>query len=167
MKHQHTDDNWLTLIKYIEDHQCDWSMEPDPTGEQWGIHLQDDPPHNRLLGPVFERGKTCGVIVSHGKTLCSWGDTSRADMTFSVTKTCLALVAGIAYDQGLLPPLDQPIAQRLPGIGFDNQHNRCITWRQMLQFTSEWQGSCFGIPCLLYTSPSPRDRQKSRMPSSA
>ena len=26
-----------------------------------------------------------------------------------------------------------------------------------------WQG----LPCLLYTSPSPRDRQKSRMPSSA
>ena len=29
---------------------------------------------------------------------------------------------------------------------------------------------CFGTPylvCLLYTSPSPRDRQKSRMPSSA
>ena len=25
----------------------------------------------------------------------------------------------------------------------------------------------FGICCLLYTSPSPRDRQKSRMPSSA
>ena len=24
-----------------------------------------------------------------------------------------------------------------------------------------------GYPCLLYTSPSPRDRQKSRMPSSA
>ena len=24
-----------------------------------------------------------------------------------------------------------------------------------------------GVPCLLYTSPSPRDRQKSRMPSSA
>ena len=25
----------------------------------------------------------------------------------------------------------------------------------------------FGLICLLYTSPSPRDRQKSRMPSSA
>ena len=25
----------------------------------------------------------------------------------------------------------------------------------------------FRLPCLLYTSPSPRDRQKSRMPSSA
>ena len=28
-------------------------------------------------------------------------------------------------------------------------------------------GRRFVIPCLLYTSPSPRDRQKSRMPSSA
>ena len=28
-------------------------------------------------------------------------------------------------------------------------------------------GSAFPSPCLLYTSPSPRDRQKSRMPSSA
>ena len=28
-------------------------------------------------------------------------------------------------------------------------------------------GRIFVIPCLLYTSPSPRDRQKSRMPSSA
>ena len=35
---------------------------------------------------------------------------------------------------------------------------------------SFWYG-CYAcitsIPCLLYTSPSPRDRQKSRMPSSA
>ena len=28
-------------------------------------------------------------------------------------------------------------------------------------------GTLLGILCLLYTSPSPRDRQKSRMPSSA
>ena len=33
----------------------------------------------------------------------------------------------------------------------------------------EWNEAEHGIfwPCLLYTSPSPRDRQKSRMPSSA
>ena len=29
------------------------------------------------------------------------------------------------------------------------------------------EGVCLVISCLLYTSPSPRDRQKSRMPSSA
>ena len=36
--------------------------------------------------------------------------------------------------------------------------------------TSVWGmlgASLLGVPCLLYTSPSPRDRQKSRMPSSA
>ena len=31
----------------------------------------------------------------------------------------------------------------------------------------EYIGGCFLKICLLYTSPSPRDRQKSRMPSSA
>jgi sensor histidine kinase regulating citrate/malate metabolism len=31
------------------------------------------------------------------------------------------------------------------------------------EYFDAWEG----IPCLLYTSPSPRDRQKSRMPSSA
>ena len=33
--------------------------------------------------------------------------------------------------------------------------------------SQELRGYCFDIICLLYTSPSPRDRQKSRMPSSA
>ena len=32
---------------------------------------------------------------------------------------------------------------------------------------SALQGRGFDVICLLYTSPSPRDRQKSRMPSSA
>ena len=31
----------------------------------------------------------------------------------------------------------------------------------------EFNGGILKITCLLYTSPSPRDRQKSRMPSSA
>ena len=33
--------------------------------------------------------------------------------------------------------------------------------------STENPGPAFCLPCLLYTSPSPRDRQKSRMPSSA
>ena len=34
-------------------------------------------------------------------------------------------------------------------------------------FLSMWSGGPKNYICLLYTSPSPRDRQKSRMPSSA
>ena len=38
-----------------------------------------------------------------------------------------------------------------------------------IEATSDWtvSGPVHNITCLLYTSPSPRDRQKSRMPSSA
>ena len=32
---------------------------------------------------------------------------------------------------------------------------------------AQWQGKSKGYTCLLYTSPSPRDRTRSRMPSSA
>lgn len=108
--------------------------------------MLDDPPHNRLLGPTFERGKTAGLIRHLGNTLCFWGDIDRPDMTFSVTKTYLAIVAGIAFDQRLITNLDHPISQQLPGIGFDDDHNKLITWRHLLQFTSEWEGDCFGVP---------------------
>jgi len=134
------------LIEFITANACTWSKVPDPTGEQWGIHVHDTPPHNRLLGPVFERGDTCGVIQHQGRTLVSWGDIHRADMTFSVTKTYLALCAGIAFDQGLISDLDQVVADAVPDIGFDDPHNRQITWRHLLHFTSEWEGQCFGVP---------------------
>lgn len=136
----------VELIDFVQAHSCDWSHQPDPGGEQWGIHLQDTPPHNRLLGPVFERGDTCGVLLRKGETVVSWGDTTRADMTFSVTKTYLALTAGVAFDRGLIQDLDEPVAASVRGIGFDDAHNRLVTWRHLLHFTSEWEGSCFGVP---------------------
>ena len=41
------------------------------------------------------------------------------------------------------------------------------TLQQHLDATGQTVGERVHSPCLLYTSPSPRDRQKSRMPSSA
>ena len=43
--------------------------------------------------------------------------------------------------------------------------NRDTAWYSMLD--DEWTAIKKNMDCLLYTSPSPRDRQKSRMPSSA
>lgn len=134
------------VIAFIEKRVCNWSREPDDSGDQWGIHQFDTPPHNRLLGPVFPRGDTAGIATQAGETVLSWGDIDRPDMTFSVSKTYLAITAGLAFDQGLLPDLDEPVVHRLPGIGFDDEHNRQITWRHLLQFTSEWRGTCFGVP---------------------
>lgn len=113
---------------------------------RWGIHLNDDPPHNRLLGPVFDRGPASALLLHRGREVFRHGEPDRADMTFSVTKTYLALVAGVAFDDGLMPDPDEPVCRRVPGIGFDDDHNRQISWAHLLQFTSEWQGSCFGVP---------------------
>ena len=52
----------------------------------------------------------------------------------------------MAQGRGLLPDVDEPVVQRVPGIGFDSGHNREVTWRHLLEQTSEWEGTSFGLP---------------------
>jgi CubicO group peptidase (beta-lactamase class C family) len=94
---------------------------------------------------VHPRGGVSGVIRVAGEEVAAWGEPDRADQTFSVAKTYLALLAGIAHARGLLEPGER-VAERLPGIGFDSDHNRAITWEHLLTQTSEWEGVCFGMP---------------------
>lgn len=132
-----------SAIDFAIAHEVVWSRD---NSEPWGVHAADPPPWNRLLGPVAPRGPVSGAILHHGNLLATWGEPGRADLTFSVAKTYLALLAGVAYDRGLLPDVDQPVCARLPGIGFDSEHNRGVTWAHLLQQTSEWEGECFGVP---------------------
>jgi CubicO group peptidase (beta-lactamase class C family) len=130
-------------VQFAIDHESVWDRNVDGV---WGVHLQDPPPWNRLLGPVHSRGPVSGKIVLDGKPLTSWGEPRRADLTFSIAKTYLALLAGVAHDRGLLPDVDEAVCVRVPGIGFDKGQNALITWAQLLQQTSEWEGECFGVP---------------------
>lgn len=130
-------------VQFAIDHETPWSRE---TGDQWGVHHQDPPPWNRLLGPVHARGPVSGTIVLDGKTLTSWGEPERADLTFSVAKTYLALLAGVAHDRGLLPDVTERVSARVPGIGFDSGRNAQVTWEHLLTQTSEWEGELFGMP---------------------
>jgi CubicO group peptidase (beta-lactamase class C family) len=126
------------------EHESPWSRHcTDPS---WGIHLADPAPYNRLRGPVHDRGGPSGVISIGGEVIAQWGDPRRADLTFSVAKTYLAMLAGVAFDEGLLPDVDEPVRVRAGGIGFDEGANRQVTWAHLLQQTSEWSGQCFGIP---------------------
>lgn len=134
------------LVDFAIRHETPWARDPGEDGAQWGIHQADPPPWNRLLGPVSARGPASGVVRVDGVELASWGEPDRADLTFSVAKTYLALLAGVAFDRGLLDELDAPIGRGLPGIGFDGPHNGAVTWRHMLQQRSEWEGSCWGVP---------------------
>ena len=130
-------------IAFAIAHETGWSRDTKGT---WGIHLDDPPPWNRLLGPVHARGPVSGTIVLAGETIASWGEPGRADLTFSVAKTYLALLAGVAHDRGLLPDVDEPVGVRVGGIGFDKGANAQVTWAHLLQQTSEWEGECFGVP---------------------
>jgi CubicO group peptidase (beta-lactamase class C family) len=127
-------------------HEIDWARDPAADPARWGIHLQDPPPWNVLRGPVHARGPSSGVVLHRGREIAAWGEPDRADLTFSVAKSYLAVLAGIAHDAGLMPDPDEPVRARLPGIGFDSPHNAAVTWTQLLQQTSEWEGACFGVP---------------------
>jgi CubicO group peptidase (beta-lactamase class C family) len=130
-------------IRFAIAHETPWSRE---IGPHWGIHHQDPAPWNRLLGPVHARGPVSGVILLEGQQVAAWGEPERADLTFSVAKTYLALLAGVAHDRGLLPDVDEPVRARVRGIGFDTGRNARVTWAHLLQQTSEWEGECFGLP---------------------
>jgi len=130
-------------VQFAIDHETPWTRE---ITDKWGVHHEDPPPWNKLLGPVHARGPVSGTIILNGKTLISWGEPERADLTFSIAKTYLGLLAGVAYDRGLLPDVDAPVRLRVPGIGFDSGRNAQVTWAHLLQQTSEWEGTVFGVP---------------------
>ena len=104
----------------------------------------EPPPHNAILGPVAARGGPNGLVLKDGKVVARWGDTRQVDMTFSVAKSYLALLAGLAVMDGLLPNLDARVAESVDDGGFEGQHNGAITWRMLLQNCSDWEGSLFG-----------------------
>ena len=130
-------------VQYSIDHETPWTRKID---DKWGIHQEDPPPWNRLLGPLHDRGPVSGTILLDGKTVTSWGEPDRADVTFSIAKTYLALLAGVAHDRGLLPDVQEPVGTRVRGIGFDGGRNARVTWENLLQQTSEWEGEVFGVP---------------------
>ena len=132
-------------IAFAQQHEVGWTRDPHAEPQRWGVHHDDPAPWNRLFGPVHARGPVSGLVWQRGRSLVEWGEPGRADLTFSVAKTYLALLAGVAHQLGLLPNPDEPVVQRLPGIGFDNAHNRHITWMHLLTQVSEWEGNCHGI----------------------
>jgi CubicO group peptidase (beta-lactamase class C family) len=110
--------------------------------------FSNEAPYNNLIGPTQERAGANGVVIRRGKVVAEWGDTNRADMTFSVTKTFLSTVVGVAYDRGLIKDLHAKVAGAMPkGVDlFTSAHNAKITWDHLLRQTSDWSGSLWGKP---------------------
>jgi len=129
-------------VQYALDHET--SMPKDV-----GQYLRDrfeGLPFQEIVGPTKERGSPNGILLRDGYIVAEWGDTSRPDMTFSVTKSYLSTVVGLAWDSGRISDLDEPEGVLIGDGGFDSPHNARITWRHHLQQLSEWEGTLFGKP---------------------
>ena len=100
-------------------------------------------PFFKIKGPTKIRGNPNGLIIKNGYIIGKWGDTKRVDMTFSVTKSYLSTIAGIAYDYGLIK-LNDKVHKYIQDEKFDSEHNRKITWHHLLNQSSEWSGILFG-----------------------
>lgn len=120
------------------------------------------------VGPFAVRGDATGLIIHKGYIIAEWGEPNRVDMTFSVTKSFLSTVVGLAVDKGLIRSADDTVARYVPPIEpydpagsqrtaaelgrpqllypFASEHNRRLTWDVMLRQTSDWEGTLWGKP---------------------
>ena len=86
-------------------------------GERWG----------EIIGPMpKERGAPNGVVIRNGYVVSEWGDTDRVDLTFSVTKSFVSAVAGLAFDRGLIRDVHDPVKDYLDTGEFNSAHNTQI-----------------------------------------
>ena len=100
-------------------------------------------PYHKILGPTKKRGGPAGLILKNGYQIASWGDIKRVDMTFSVTKSYLSTVAGLAVDQNLISTKEK-VSTTVWNTTFDGSHNQQITWEHLLNQSSDWSGTLWG-----------------------
>jgi CubicO group peptidase (beta-lactamase class C family) len=103
-------------------------------------------PANDAVGPFKDRGDPTGLVVRGGYIVAEWGDPARVDMTFSVTKSFLSTVVGLAVDRGLIRDVTDRVQPYVPLPEFASEHNRKITWEHLLRQTSDWEGTLWGKP---------------------
>lgn len=126
-------------------------------------------PFGEAVGPFRPRGEPTGVVIRHGYIVAEWGEPRRVDMTFSVTKSFLSSVVGVAYDRRMIRSLDDSVAAYMAPVvpldageargpaserlgradvlePFETPHNRRLTWDHMLRQVSDWEGTLWGKP---------------------
>jgi CubicO group peptidase (beta-lactamase class C family) len=105
-------------------------------------------PFDTPIGPVKSRAAANGLITRHGYIVAEWGEPKSVDMTFSVTKTFLTTVVGLAWQRGLIHDVNDYARDYMPpGVDlFEAPHNQTIKWDHLLRQTSDWQGMLWGKP---------------------
>jgi CubicO group peptidase (beta-lactamase class C family) len=97
-----------------------------------------------LLGSMpTRRATTNGLVVYKGYVVAEFGDPTWVDPTYSVAKSMLATVAGVAVRDGKVV-VDDPVRKTVADGGYDSPQNAPVTWKMHLQQQSEWEGEMWG-----------------------
>lgn len=137
-------DKLAEAVKFAEAHEVDWLRDVRAQIEKDVVRE----PYPQVLGEAKERGGPAGMILRHGYIVARWGDVDRVDMSFSVAKSYLSTIAGLALDRGLIKSVKDPVWKYVNDGGFDSPHNTRITWHMLLNQTSEWEGVMWDKPDL-------------------
>jgi CubicO group peptidase (beta-lactamase class C family) len=153
-------------IQFAKDSE---SKEPRDLKEAHYLSAFGREPFGFPIGPMKERGPCSGLIIKNGYIVAEWGEPQRVDLTFSVAKSFLSSVVGLAVDQGLIANVNDKVYPYMAPIIpyepnrlstnkadilkqedvidlFATDHNKKITWDHMLRQTSDWEGTLWGKP---------------------
>jgi CubicO group peptidase (beta-lactamase class C family) len=98
-----------------------------------------------LLGPIPKsRAGTNGLVIRHGYVVAEFGDTNNVAPTYSVAKSMLATVAGVAVRERLITNLESPVGLQVKDGGYTSPQNARITWKNHLNQDTEWEGEMWG-----------------------
>jgi hypothetical protein len=103
-------------------------------------------PDFRILGPTKPREGSAGLVIRQGLIVAEWGDLERVDMTFSAVKSYLSTVMALTLRDGKVDDMHAPVSRWLRDGEFASQHNSKITWHHLMNQTSDWQGTLWGVP---------------------
>src|ERR1700739_4172604 len=102
--------------RWAAEHETPWSRD---LAQMVRSDFHEKPPWNETLGPVRPRGGPNGLVLRNGLVVAEWGDTTRVDMTFSVAKSYLSILAGLAWDRGLIGDPHERVRLTVDDGGFD------------------------------------------------
>ena len=122
-------------IEFAKGRETNWPRDYSTQEKIFGTKLGSMP---------TRRPTTNGVIIRNGYIVAEFGDVNSVSPTYSVAKSMLATVTGIAVRDGLLKTLDEPVGALIKDGGYDSAQNAKVTWRHHLHQESEWEGEMWG-----------------------
>jgi len=126
-------------VAFAETHETSWPYDLEKAGNTPGMSQIEKEPWNEILGPLKPRGGPNGLVLRGGRIIAQWGDPSRVDMTFSIAKSYLAILTGLAVGDSLNANIDDPVSVTVDAPEFASARNRKVTWRHIsLSSAAEW-----------------------------